>query len=140
MESRKRHIFIVDDFADNRELYALFLCASGFDVTQASDAEEALEKAVALQPDLIVMDLSLPGMDGWEATRQLRAGKETHHIPVLILTAYDLVGALPEGCEGFLTKPCLPDRMIAEITRILDRQARSGSARPAASVRGAEMA
>jgi two-component system, cell cycle response regulator DivK len=140
MESRKRHIFVVDDFADNRELYVLFLSASGFDVTQASDGEEALEKAVKLQPDLIVMDLSLPGMDGWEATRQLRAGKATSHIPVLILTAYDLVGALPEGCAGFLTKPCLPDRMIAEINRVLDRQARSHSAASPATVSGAEIA
>jgi len=140
MENRKRHIFVVDDFADNRELYALFLSASGFEVTQAGDGEEALEKAAKLQPDLIVMDLSLPGMDGWEATRQLRAGKETSHIPVLILTAYDLVGAVPEGCEGFLTKPCLPDRMISEINRVLDRQARSQSVAAAVTARRADMA
>jgi two-component system, cell cycle response regulator DivK len=121
MGDRKGHVFIVDDFKDNRDMYAYFLSESGFQVTQASDGEEALERAAELQPDLIVMDLSLPGMDGWEAARLLRDGERTKHIPVLILTAYDLAGAVPEGCEGLLTKPCLPDRMISEITRVLDR-------------------
>ena len=120
MEDRKRHVLIVDDYKDNREMYDYFLSGSGFQVTQASDGYEALQKATELQPDLIVMDLSLPGMDGWETTRQLRAGEKTRKIPVVILTAYDLVGAAPEEFQGFLTKPCLPERMISEITRVLD--------------------
>jgi two-component system cell cycle response regulator DivK len=122
MEDRKNHVFIVDDVKDNRDMYEYFLSEKGFRVSQASDGEEALDKAAELQPDLIVMDLSLPGIDGWEAARQLRAGSKTSHIPVVILTAYDLVGAVPEGCEGFLTKPCLPDRMISEITRVLNQR------------------
>ncbi len=121
MEKRKEHIFIVDDFDDNREMYAYFLSEHGFVVTQAADGQEALEKAVRLQPDLIIMDLSLPGMDGWEAARQLKAGEKTRHIPIVILTAYDLGNVGPAGCDGILTKPCLPDQMIAEITQVLDK-------------------
>ena len=120
MEDRKRHVLIVDDYKDSREMYDYFLSGSGFRVTQASDGHEALQKAIELQPDLIVMDISLPGMDGWETTRQLRARENTSQIPVIVLTAYDLVGALPEEFQGFLTKPCLPERMISEITRVLD--------------------
>ena len=120
MEDRKRHVLIVDDYKDNREMYDYFLSGSGFQVSQAGDGHEALRKAADLQPDLIVMDLSLPGMDGWETTRQLRAGEKTSQIPVVVLTAYDCVGAAPEQFQGFLTKPCLPERMISEITRVLD--------------------
>ncbi|HEV3275466.1 MAG TPA: response regulator [Terriglobia bacterium] len=132
MEKRNLHVFIVDDFKDNREMYAYFLSESGFRVTPAADGNEALQKAAQLQPDLIVMDLSLPGMDGLEAARLLKTGESTKHIPIVILTAYDLVGAIPEGCDGFLTKPCLPDRMISEITRVLDRH-RPRHASPSAS-------
>jgi len=123
MEDRKRHVLIVDDYKDNREMYDYFLSGSGFQVTQASDGHEALQKATELQPDLIVMDLSLPGMDGWETTRQLKAGEKTSQIPVVVLTAYDCFGATPEQFQGFLTKPCLPERMISEITRVLDSHA-----------------
>ncbi len=121
METKRDHIFIVDDFADNREMYAYFLSEKGFDVTQVNDGPEALEKAERLKPDLIIMDLSLPGMDGWEAARLLKSGEKTRHIPIVILTAYDVAGAGPVGCEAILTKPCLPDHMIAEISRVLAR-------------------
>lgn len=139
MESQK-HVFIVDDFKDNRDMYAYFLSESGFQVTQVSDGQEALEKAAQLQPDLIVMDLSLPGMDGWEAARRLKAGERTKHIPVVILTAYDLVGALPKECEAFLTKPCLPDRMISEITQVLARHGKSAGPASARNPRAADVA
>lgn len=128
METQGRHIFIVDDFKDNREMYSYFLAAEGFRVTEAADGEEALAKAVLLQPDLIVMDLSLPGIDGLEAARRLKAGEKTRHIPVVILTAYDMGSVTPVCCEGFLTKPCLPDRMIYEITRVLDGHGEGGDA------------
>jgi CheY-like chemotaxis protein len=132
MEDRKRHVLIVDDYKDSREMYDYFLSGSGFQVTQASDGQEALQKARELQPDLIVMDISLPGMDGWETTRQLRAGERTSKIPVVILTAYDLVGGVPEEFQGFLTKPCLPERMISEITRVLDSRGTGVHSAPAA--------
>jgi two-component system, cell cycle response regulator DivK len=121
MQDQKRHILIVDDFKDNREMYDYFLSESGFRVTQASDGQEALAKANELQPDLVIMDLSLPGIDGWETARRLKAAEKTGRIPVVILTAYEFAGPLPPEFEGFLTKPCLPDQMISEINRILDR-------------------
>ena len=121
MDKQKAHILIVDDFEDNREMYAYFLAEHGFAVTQATDGQEALDKAARLRPDLIIMDLSLPGIDGWEAARRLKTGEQTRDIPIVILSAYDLTSGGPVGCEGVLTKPCLPDRMIAEITQVLDR-------------------
>lgn len=128
METQGSHIFIVDDFKDNREMYAYFLSERGFRVTEAADGEEALAKAPQLQPDLIVMDLSLPGMDGLEAARQLKTGEKTSHIPILILTAYDIGSVTPVGCAGFLTKPCLPDQMITEIIRVLERHRKADGA------------
>ena len=129
MEKQTAHILIVDDFEDNREMYAYFLSEHGFAVTQATDGQEALDKAERLQPDLIIMDLSLPGMDGWEAARRLKAGEKTRQIPIVILTAYDLTSGGPLECDGVLTKPCLPDRMIAEITQVLDRHKKSRHAK-----------
>jgi CheY-like chemotaxis protein len=122
-------ILLVDDFQDNREMYAMYLDHSGIRVAEAGNGHEALEQAFALLPDLIVMDLSLPGLDGWEATRRLKADPRTRHIPVLALTSHALEGfsegARAAGCDGFVTKPCLPDRLLAEIRTMLDGPRRS---------------
>src|ERR671918_572807 len=76
-----------------------------------------------LKPDLILMDLSLPGMDGWEATRQLKADERTQNIPVVALTGHALAGASDgakrAGCDSFVTKPCLPDDLVVEVRRML---------------------
>ena len=85
-------ILVVDDFRDNREMYVDYLRYSGFRVEEASDGQQALQKASALAPDLIVMDLALPGMDGWEATRRLKDDHRTRHIPVIALTGHALSG------------------------------------------------
>ena len=117
---RVKHILIVDDFKDNREMYEYFLSEKGYRVTSASDGQEALDKAFELQPDLVLMDLSLPGVSGWEATRRMKADEGTKHIPILILSGHDSTGLKAEvGCDGFLVKPCLPDTLIAEISRVL---------------------
>ncbi len=117
-------VLIVDDFDDNRAMYAQFLNFSGFRVAEASNGKEALEKAGQLLPDLIVMDLSLPVMDGWEATRRLKSDERTRRIPVLALTGHALgghsEGAREAGCDGFVTKPCLPEDLIVEIRRMLE--------------------
>jgi two-component system, cell cycle response regulator DivK len=117
-------ILIVDDFQDNREMYAMYLTHSGLKVAEAADGDEALAQAFQLLPDLIVMDLSLPGLDGWEATRRLKADARTAHIPVLALTSHALdgfsEGARAAGCDGFVTKPCLPEQLLAEIRTMLD--------------------
>jgi len=116
-------VLIVDDFADNREMYSQFLEFSGFRVAEAQNGHEALEQAFALRPDLIVMDLSLPGLDGWEATRRLKADERTRTTPVIALTGHALAGhskgAIDAGCDAFITKPCLPERLLEEIISML---------------------
>jgi two-component system, cell cycle response regulator DivK len=116
-------ILVVDDYQDAREMYAEYLQYSGFRVAEASTGNEALAQAFALKPDLILMDLSLPGMDGWEATRHLKADERTKHIPVVALTGHALAGASDgakrAGCDSFVTKPCLPDDLVVEVRRML---------------------
>jgi CheY-like chemotaxis protein len=117
-------ILVVDDYEDAREMYAEYLRFSGFRVAEARNGSEALERAFALKPDLILMDLSLPGMDGWEATRQLKADDRTRRIPVVALTGHALAGASEgarkAGCDSFVTKPCLPDDLVVEVRRMLE--------------------
>ena len=116
-------ILVVDDYQDAREMYAEYLQFSGFRVAEAKNGNEAIEKAFELHPDLILMDLSLPGMDGWEATRQLKSDERTRSIPVVALTGHALAGASEgarkAGCDSFVTKPCLPDDLVVEVRRML---------------------
>jgi two-component system, cell cycle response regulator DivK len=117
-------ILVVDDYQDAREMYAEYLQFSGFRVAEARNGNEAVEKAFELRPDLILMDLSLPGKDGWEATRELKADDRTRHIPVVALTGHALAGASEgarkAGCDSFVTKPCLPDDLVVEVRRMLN--------------------
>ena len=117
-------ILVVDDYQDAREMYAEYLQFSGFRVAEAKNGNEAVEQAMALKPDLILMDLSLPGMDGWEATRLLKADETTKHIPIVALTGHALAGASEgarkAGCDSFVTKPCLPDDLVVEVRRMLN--------------------
>ena len=116
-------ILVVDDYQDAREMYAEYLQFSGFRVAEARNGNEAVEQAFALKPALILMDLSLPGMDGWEATRRLKADETTRHIPIVALTGHALAGASEgarrAGCDSFVTKPCLPDDLVIEVRRML---------------------
>lgn len=116
-------VLIVDDFDDNREMFTEFLSFSGFRVAQATTGIEALERAFSLLPDLILMDLSLPELDGLEATRCLKKDERTKCIPVLALTGHAVAGhsrdARAAGCAAFLTKPCLPEVLLGEIRRVL---------------------
>ena len=124
-------ILVVDDYQDAREMYAEYLQFSGFRVAEARNGNEALDQAFALKPDLILMDLSLPGMDGWEATRVLKADDRTKHIPVVALTGHALAGASEgakrAGCDSFVTKPCLPDDLVVEVRRMLASVKQSAS-------------
>jgi two-component system cell cycle response regulator DivK len=119
-------VLVVDDYQDAREMYAEYLSFSGFRVAEASNGLEAVEKALQLRPDVILMDLSLPGMDGWAATRRLKTDERTRTIPVVALTGHALAGASDgakqAGCDAFVTKPCLPDELVVEVRRILQRQ------------------
>ena len=122
-EQNQPLILVVDDYQDAREMYAEYLQFSGFRVAEARNGNEAVEQAFALKPDLILMDLSLPGMDGWEATRRLKADERTSHIPIVALTGHALAGASEgakkAGCDSFVTKPCLPDDLVVEARRML---------------------
>ena len=131
-------ILVVEDFDDAREMYRDYLEFAGFRVETARDGREAIEKARALQPDLILMDLSLPGIDGWEATRLLKAAPETKQIIIIALSAHALATegerARAAGCDGFIAKPCLPPDLVHEITKYLkshgaDRARRGGQRR-----------
>ena len=121
--TRKPIVLVVDDFQDNREMYAEYLAFSGFRVIQAANGKEALDQAFANRPDIIIMDLSLPVMDGWEATRRLKADQRTNAIPVVALTGHAMQGhskgAMEAGCDSFVAKPCLPDQLVAEIRKML---------------------
>lgn len=123
-------VLIVDDFEDARAVLGFYLKLSGYVPLEAATGEEALPLAFDAQPDIILMDLQLPGIDGWEVSRQLKADARTRHIPIIALTAHAMQSererALNAGCDGFLSKPCSPPDVAAEITRLLGtRDARS---------------
>jgi len=128
-------VLLVDDYPDNRDIYVQFLTYSGLRVEEAENGHQALDKAFTLKPDVIVMDLSLPGLDGWEATRRLKQDPRTRGIPVIALTGHALAGhskvAFDAGCDAFITKPCLPERLLDEIRAILAAgRPRSGDTTP----------
>jgi two-component system, cell cycle response regulator DivK len=110
-------VLVVDDFEDSRFMYAEYLEATGFRVATAGDGEEALEKARALRPDAIVMDLSLPVLDGWEATRILKSDLATSSICIIALTGHGepafVKRARDAGCDHFALKPCSPPDLAA---------------------------
>jgi CheY-like chemotaxis protein len=138
---RPRKVLIVDDFEDNRAMYAEYLRYSGFEVIEASNGVEAIDRARDGSPDVVVMDLSLPVLDGWEATRRLKADARTRHIPVVALTGHALEGhsqgAREAGCDWFLAKPCLPETLLSTLNELLSREPASsrGSPRTKASKR-----
>jgi two-component system cell cycle response regulator DivK len=120
----ERTILIVDDAQDFRETCALFLSLEGFRVLAADNGKEAVEMASDTLPTLILMDLSLPVMDGLEASKRIKHDKKTRHIPVILLTGHTSKGAravIEAGCEGFLVKPCTPKKIVEEIERVLRR-------------------
>jgi two-component system cell cycle response regulator DivK len=117
-------ILIVDDNAQNLKLARVVLVGAGYDVRTAVDAEAALQVLAAWRPRLILMDLQLPGMDGLELTRRLKADPATRDIVIVALTAYAMKGddakALAAGCDGYVTKPIDIDtlaRVVAERVR-----------------------
>jgi two-component system cell cycle response regulator DivK len=117
-------ILLAEDFEDARELYREYLEFSGFQVLTVANGREAIERAIELQPDLILMDASMPVLDGWQATRELKANDVTRHIPVVALTAHAFDDARQQaraaGCDAFITKPCLPDDLVSQVRSVLE--------------------
>jgi CheY-like chemotaxis protein len=120
-------VLLVDDDEDTYNLYSDFLASSGFSVVGANDGVEAVSSAAQISPDLIIMDLGLPLMDGCEAARVLRNSDGTRSIPILAMSGYvqkhyvDL--ARQAGCDGFLAKPCPLERLLGEARRLLEQAA-----------------
>lgn len=127
-------ILVVEDYDDAREMYVEYLTFTGFRVEAATNGLEAIEMTGRLMPDLVLMDLALPKLDGWEATRRLKSDPKTSHIPVIALTGHALAGhaerAREAGCDSFITKPCVPDELVAEISRVLGITSPSGATEP----------
>ena len=116
-------ILVVEDNVFNRDLIQRFLEPEGFDVVVATDGADGLARAVADKPDLVLMDMSLPVVDGWEATRRMKADPATARIPVIALTAHAMLGdrekALDAGCDDYDTKPIDIERLLSKIRALL---------------------
>ena len=116
-------ILLVEDNEMNRDMLSRRLIRKGFEVDMAFDGRAGVEKAKAGGYDLILMDMSLPEIDGWEATRQLRASRETKTVPIIALTAHAMAGdrekALEAGCNDYDTKPIELDRLLGKMNALL---------------------
>jgi len=121
-------VLIVDDYDDNREMYSSYLEFAGLRVAEAINGKEALSKTTELMPDLIVMDLSLPLLDGWEAIWRLKGNSRTAHIPIVACTGNVVGGsgerAIAAGCDAYVIKPCLPEQLFEQVRMLLTRKAR----------------
>ena len=123
-------LLLVEDNEENRDGLSRHLQRKGFEVLVAVDGRQGVEAARTAAPDLILMDMSLPVLDGWEATRQLKAAPETRHIPVIALTAHAMAGdrekALAAGCDEYDTKPVEFARLLGKIQGLLGAPAPAG--------------
>lgn len=118
-----KRILVVEDNRDNMTLIVDILTSLDYDVIEATDGETGVEKAQAEKPDLILMDLSLPKMDGWEATANLKGDDATREIPIIALTAHAMIGdkerALEAGCDDYLSKPIDLSMLVQKLTTFL---------------------
>ena len=124
MAKRGRHILVVDDYPDALDIWALYLRSLGYDVSTAADGTTAVARAQQLLPDLIVLDLEMPGISGFEAARRLRRIPSTHDIPLIAATGYShehqIAMALEAGFDEVAVKPIDPDSLVDQIERLLD--------------------
>lgn len=118
-----KHILIVDDYVDALDIWAIYLQSAGYRVSTAIDGASAIAKAQQLRPDLIVLDLELPGISGYEAARALRADAETADIPLIAATGYSHLRQLDRarevGFDAVVVKPCNPELLLSEIERLI---------------------
>jgi two-component system cell cycle response regulator DivK len=118
-----RRILVVDDHADNRRILRDLLGSVGFEILEATTGEEAVARAEATVPDLILMDIQLPGIDGYEATRRIKTNEALRRIPLIVVTSYALSGddakALAAGADAYVAKPFSPRVMLAKVREYL---------------------
>ena len=116
-------ILVVEDQEDNRQILRDLLGSAGYDLTEAENGEEAIAAVARRQPDLILMDIQLPVMDGYEATRRIRTNPDLKSVPIIAVTSYALAGdedkALAAGCNGYVTKPYSPRDLLAKVRTYL---------------------
>jgi two-component system cell cycle response regulator DivK len=116
-------ILVVEDQADNRQILRDLLGNAGFDLIEAENGEQALAAVANRRPDLILMDIQLPILDGYETTRRIRANPEMKNIPIIAVTSYALAGddakALAVGCNAYVTKPFSPRALLAKVREYL---------------------
>ena len=116
-------VLLVEDNEMNRDMLSRRLVRRGFEVVFAVDGEHGVDLARSEKPDIILMDMSLPVMDGWEATRRVKSDNATRHVPVIALTAHAMSGdqekALAAGCDDYDTKPVEIDRLVGKIERLV---------------------
>jgi two-component system, cell cycle response regulator DivK len=121
----RQRILVVEDQQDNRQILRDLLTSADFEVIEAVDGEAGLAAAAAHKPDLILMDVQLPGIDGYEATRRLKGDAVLRDVPVIAVTAHALSGAEEEardaGCDGYISKPISPRQLLAKVREYLSR-------------------
>jgi two-component system cell cycle response regulator DivK len=118
-----KKILVVEDTEDNRQILRDLLGMAGYEMVEARDGAEGVAKATEHKPDLILMDIQMPVMDGYEATRRIRANPELKSIPIVAVTSYALSGdeekTRAAGCDGYIAKPYSPRQMLAKVREIL---------------------
>ncbi len=131
MTDSAKTVLLVEDNEDNRTVYRTILEHYGYQVVEARNGEDGIRMAREQHPDLILMDISIPVIDGWEATRVLKGDESTSGIPIIALTAHalatDRAKAEEVGCDGYLAKPCEPRRVVAEVQSFIGEAGEPGS-------------
>jgi CheY-like chemotaxis protein len=123
MSNNQKTVLLVEDNEDILVVYRTILEHVGYTVIEARDGEEGVNRARQTRPDIILMDISIPKMDGWEATERLKSDGETSTIPIIALTAHaleeDRIKAMRAGCDGYLAKPVEPRRVVQEVEKFI---------------------
>jgi len=119
----RKRILVIEDQEDNRQIVRDLMAASGYELIEATTGEEGIAAAARERPDLILMDIQLPGIDGYEVTRRIKANPQLKTIPIIAVTSYALSGddkkAFAAGCDGYVTKPYSPRLLLAKIREYL---------------------
>jgi two-component system, cell cycle response regulator DivK len=118
-----KRILVVEDTEDNRQILRDLLTHAGFELLEAADGETGVDMAIAHRPDLVLMDLQLPVIDGFEATRRIRAAPGLHQMPIIAVTSFAMSGdaerAIDSGCNAYVAKPYSPRALLAKIKEFL---------------------